>query len=1002
MMVNILQCNLNRSRLAQDLVPQLAFESRTDLLIVSEQYRNMEGQAWYADQTGTAAIWVRDRMKIPVHDNGKGEGFVWIRSERVTYVSVYLSPNGGIAVFRERLEALEDFIREIDGEVVVAGDFNAKAPEWGMDRYCTRGNTVVDMVSRLDLTVLNAGCVTTFRRPGYRGTIIDITLTSSGIAARTRDWTVMEGLTGSDHQYITFTIGMEAGQTGSYSPPRGWNVNRLDRKALLDALPKTSGQVETNPDASGEEAERLIDQSMVLVSRACDVAMPKRAPNRRRKPAYWWNDEIAELRRQALALRRKAQRLRKKGDPRDAAERYVESKKRLGRAIKESKKRCWDSLCANVNEDVWGRGYQIVSRRLGCQAPEGPRGPSTMENIVATLFPDHPDRQHTDIEVEGDVPVFTVGEVQASAKTLGNRKAPGPDGIPVEVVKEIAKECPYLLLNMYNSCLRAGIFGQRWKLQRLVLLDKGKGPPITPSSFRPLCMLDNVGKLYEKLLRTRLRAAVKEAGGLSKNQHGFRVGHSTIGAIAEVVEAARKEWQGNHRTRNACVLVTLDVKNAFNTARWVDILDALEHRFGVPTYLRRVISDYLNNRELMYQTTEGPRKKRITAGVAQGSALGPDLWNILYDGILRLDLPEYATIIGFADDVAITILARNPEEARRRVEYVTRIVKDWLEARGLHLAANKTEVVVLTRRRNFLEPLRFSIDGEIIDSGRTVKYLGVTIDAKLTFWAHLQETATKASKAVTALARLMPNMNGPSPAKRRTLMGVVHSILLYGSEIWADALLADKYRRKLASIQRKGALRIASAYRTVSEAAVLVIAGIVPIDIQAMERKRVYHRHRDEGRTNNIKEQERTRSLNEWQRRWSCDSKGRWTARLLGEVAPWISRKHGEVSFHLTQFLTGHGHFNKYLHRMGRKNSPKCDYCEEDDNADHTFFQCDRWETERREMWSTLGEVCSPDNVVDVMLRSEVNWDAVAKYVGRVLRTKKKEEQERERTIQDL
>lgn len=46
------------------------------------------------------------------------------------------------------------------------------------------------------------------------------------------------------------------------------------------------------------------------------------------------------------------------------------------------------------------------------------------------------------------------------------------------------------------------------------------------------------------------------------------------------------------------MLVTLDVKNAFNSSRWVDILDAQENWFSVPAYLRMVISDYLNGREL--------------------------------------------------------------------------------------------------------------------------------------------------------------------------------------------------------------------------------------------------------------------------------------------------------------------------------------------------------------------------------------------------------------------
>lgn len=46
---------------------------------------------------------------------------------------------------------------------------------------------------------------------------------------------------------------------------------------------------------------------------------------------------------------------------------------------------------------------------------------------------------------------------------------------------------------------------------------------------------------------------------------------------------------------------------------------------------------------------------RVTRGVPQGSVLGPYLWNISYDFILRMDLPENCDIICFADDTLFTI-----------------------------------------------------------------------------------------------------------------------------------------------------------------------------------------------------------------------------------------------------------------------------------------------------------------------------------------------------------
>ena len=47
----------------------------------------------------------------------------------------------------------------------------------------------------------------------------------------------------------------------------------------------------------------------------------------------------------------------------------------------------------------------------------------------------------------------------------------------------------------------------------LILINKAKGDLEKPSAYRPLCMLDNSGKLLERLLKPRLSAAIENGGG---------------------------------------------------------------------------------------------------------------------------------------------------------------------------------------------------------------------------------------------------------------------------------------------------------------------------------------------------------------------------------------------------------------------------------------------------------------------------------------------------------
>ena len=72
------------------------------------------------------------------------------------------------------------------------------------------------------------------------------------------------------------------------------------------------------------------------------------------------------------------------------------------------------------------------------------------------------------------------------------------------------------------------------------------------------------------------------------------------------------------------------------------------------------------------------------------------------------------------------------------------------------------------------------------------------------------------------------------------------------------------------------------------------------------------------------------------------DMRGRWTAKLIGELTPWFHRRHGEVVYYLTQMMTGHGLFRSYLHKMGKVGDPRCLYCgHPKDDALHTFFRCE-------------------------------------------------------------
>ncbi len=205
-------------------------------------------------------------------------------------------------------------------------------------------------------------------------------------------------------------------------------------------------------------------------------------------------------------------------------------------------------------------------------------------------------------------------------------------------------------------------------------------------------------------------------------------------------------------------MVTFDVQNAFNSAYWPHIISALERK-ATPAYLVKIVASYLSDRQLLYDTDDGPKKYTVSGGVPQGSVLGPLLWNVLYDGVLCLPLPKEVQIIGYADDIAVIVVAKELDQIQNLCNQTATKIKDWFAATNLQLAGQKTEAVLITSRKK-LEGITLNIDGYSITTKQSLKYLGVLIDTRLNYKTHIDKVCVCAARVVAALARIVANIGG--------------------------------------------------------------------------------------------------------------------------------------------------------------------------------------------------------------------------------------------------
>lgn len=195
--------------------------------------------------------------------------------------------------------------------------------------------------------------------------------------------------------------------------------------------------------------------------------------------------------------------------------------------------------------------------------------------------------------------------------------------------------------------------------------------------------------------------------------------------------------------------------------------------------------------------------------------------------------------------------------------------KKWMASEGLRLAAQKTELIIISNKRRHNDiPTKIG-DNNVMGT----EDLGIQIDGKRCFTEHARRSAGFTYIAVHKLARVMPNISMATQRRITLYSIVIHSTLLYGAPIYADKMSRTGLDT-LCRVQRRIALRVASAYRTVSADAILVIASIPPLELQALSRREQYLT-RDDPEQALIRDRSRTTTSQPNQKRRYRSNKGR-------------------------------------------------------------------------------------------------------------------------------
>ena len=384
------------------------------------------------------------------------------------------------------------------------------------------------------------------------------------------------------------------------------------------------------------------------------------------------------------------------------------------------------------------------------------------------------------------------------SNSINTNKACGPNSIPNKMFHLIKQVIAEPLADIINLSFTTGIYIDKLKVAKVIPIYKEKGDKLFTENFRPISLLSNINKIFEKIMHKRLYNFLEEQGIIYDNQFGFRKKHSTTHALLDLTEEIRNTIDNN---RFSCG-VFIDLQKAFDTVDHSILLRKLEY-YGIRGITNDWFCSYLTNRK-QYVSISGFESEtaNMDFGVPQGSVLGPLLF-LIYINDLHKAI-KYSKTRHFADDTNLLIENNSLKQLQKQLNYDLRQLSNWLKANKISLNCSKTELILFRHPNKPINyDLRVKINGKKLIASNYVKYLGIYLDSHLNWSYHVDCLSTKLTRASGMLSKIRHYVSATT--LRNIYFGIFSSLLTYGCQIWGQ--FKNKHISRLQQIQNR-AIRI--------------------------------------------------------------------------------------------------------------------------------------------------------------------------------------------------
>jgi hypothetical protein len=420
-----------------------------------------------------------------------------------------------------------------------------------------------------------------------------------------------------------------------------------------------------------------------------------------------------------------------------------------------------------------------------------------------------------------------------------NMSSPGASGQTWRLIKWAWESAPEILTDLITGCVRAGHHPLIWRQAIVCAVPKPhRADYALVKNFRPVSLLECMGKLVEKVMARLLYSEIIRHDLLPTNQYGGRMASSTLDAGLTLTHDIQVAHAAGLRTG----LLLFDIQGYFdniNRERLVQVVADLGFAPEIISWTKSFLAERTVRLKFNNHTSDTISSE---VGTPQGSPISPVLSTLYTHALLRVlrDL-RWTSLNLYIDDGAILACGETWTKVESSLIAAYTSCASWLNRSGLKAEPDKTELMYFRRRLEKEDP-----PGQImlpnypcrdqthykVTAVHRLRYLGFFLDHKLRWEHHVNIMCNRARASIKALQLLGNSVRGLDFAQWRLAYNAIClPVLTYGCQLWYTGK-QKKLAHKLQVVQNEGVRLIAGAFRTTPREPLQQLFNILPIDLR--------------------------------------------------------------------------------------------------------------------------------------------------------------------------